>query len=320
MYRNQVTRFDSEGHVPEPKTLQVKVSLNDEDYFQFSETRERINIDSSLNVFSDNREYQEFMNSTLDWSPSSYENRRELQRSRQSDDDFLNEIQLGMGGTSLSNQEVSFTNYASDSTICQMKETEAWVFRQNKTQNRESNWIKEEITISDTIDKLVGSPKTPKSYKTDLAVRKDVVNKNLLRIISRYFKSILTTQFPDFVKSFKSADKLDKLLSELYRVVFNQDPLGNMKYILGAFILAPKMKILSIDPETSRLVSMIHKTLSKYTHKDLEMLYEIGELKELIACFLSKGSEFLRAEEVVQKHSSVYFLALDQLQTNFKLH
>lgn len=174
--------------------------------------------------------------------------------------------------------------------------------------------------ISDALNQLFSTPKVSRSYNVDLSIRKDVVNKNLMRIISRYFKDILTSYFPDFKTTFKSAQKLDELLGNFLRIILPTNTDENLKYILGAFVLAPKMKILNMTEETRKIVSQVHKTLSKYTHKDLEKLYKMPSVKLIMSYFnSSSGIAYFSNEDVVQKHEGVYFKALQTFLSKFKL-
>ena len=71
--------------------------------------------------------------------------------------------------------------------------------------------------ITDALEELFSESKIkPKSkkYKGDLSIRKDVVNKNILRIISRYYKEILTIKFPDFKHTFKNSNAIEGLLTD----------------------------------------------------------------------------------------------------------
>jgi hypothetical protein len=65
--------------------------------------------------------------------------------------------------------------------------------------------------IFDTLMQQEGT--TLKTYGVDLAVRKDVVNKNLLRTVSRYFKEELSLKFPDFKNALKNPHALEQLLT-----------------------------------------------------------------------------------------------------------
>ena len=135
--------------------------------------------------------------------------------------------------------------------------------------------------IIDALDQLFSKSNVksaPKKYKVDLATRKDVVNKNTIRIISRYFKDLLAERFSGYKSTFKSAKALDNLLSEFCKSIFPQNFDSDLKYCLGAFVLAPKMKILQLDLKTQAKVNQIHKTLSKYTHKDLEKLVNCDDM------------------------------------------
>lgn len=176
--------------------------------------------------------------------------------------------------------------------------------------------------IDDALDSLFSKncEKTePKKYKFELSTRKDVVNKNILRIISRYFKNILITEFPHHKNTFKNAQALSNLLSEFCQRVFPDNSDTNLKYVLGAFWLAPKMKILEMDERVRIEVAQIHKALSKYTHKDLEVLYGIRNVTVIVGNFYANGIEYFRTEETVNKNVNIYCKALDVIKSNFIL-
>lgn len=177
--------------------------------------------------------------------------------------------------------------------------------------------------INDALDSLFSKnleKKTvPKKYKFELSTRKDVVNKNILRIISRYFKNILITEFPHHKNTFKNARALSNLLSEFCEKVFPNSTNANLKYILGAFWVAPKMRILEMDEEVRTQVSQIHKALSKYTHKDLEVLYGVANITVVVNSFYANGIEYFRTEETVNKNADIYCQALEVIKSNFIL-
>lgn len=174
--------------------------------------------------------------------------------------------------------------------------------------------------ITDALDRLFNRndvKKPTKKYSVELAVRKDVVNKNIFRIVSRYYKSLMTQYFPKHKTAFKNAQDLELLLGRFCSIVFPGEHDEKLKYTLGAFWFAPKMKILDVSTEVKHEVSQIHKVLSKYTHKDMEKLHSISTIGLIYSSFASNGFEYFQAEETVQKHSQVYFKALEQLKSKF---
>jgi hypothetical protein len=72
--------------------------------------------------------------------------------------------------------------------------------------------ISQNDKLSETLDDLFRKSKPAKTYSIDLATRKDVVNKNIMRIISRYYKGLLAQYFPEFKSTFRKAEALDALL------------------------------------------------------------------------------------------------------------
>ena len=75
------------------------------------------------------------------------------------------------------------------------------------------NAIKTEIEV----ERVVEQEQTSKKVTSNLAVRRDVLNKNILRIMSRYYKSLLSTFCPAYKKSFRDAGSLSELLSNFIR-------------------------------------------------------------------------------------------------------
>uniref|UniRef100_A0A7S3KPZ9 Uncharacterized protein n=1 Tax=Euplotes crassus TaxID=5936 RepID=A0A7S3KPZ9_EUPCR len=84
---------------------------------------------------------------------------------------------------------------------------------------------------------------------------------------------------------------------------------SDMKYTLGAFVLGSKMKILKEareeNPFLFQKADHIHKTLSKYTHKDLSILlnwdrkislWEIFDLSSNQNTLIDQDNEMNRTE------------------------
>ena len=65
---------------------------------------------------------------------------------------------------------------------------DAYVSKLDNSNTSEISSPKVSDKISNTLDFLFEKPKTQKVYKHDLSIRKDVIYKNIMRIVSRYFK------------------------------------------------------------------------------------------------------------------------------------
>jgi len=197
----------------------------------------------------------------------------------------------------------------------------------NLAQQQENNWltplpvdkksIPKNIQLNDMVDEIFDTlmqqeGTTPKTYGVDLAVRKDVVNKNLLRTVSRYFKEELSLKFPDFKNALKNPHALEQLLTSFWKSIFGheQELVPDLKYILGAFVIAPKMKNMDIGISSLSKISQIHKTLSKYSHKDLDEMFKIPHIHLIIQKFTESGYGFFLQSDVVKKHQQVYIEAL----------
>lgn len=184
-------------------------------------------------------------------------------------------------------------------------------YSNTKVQNQDISQALDEICASITINE---APK--------FALRKDVMNKTILRIMSRYFRSIAEKSYPDFKRRIKNQDLLEELLQELCYKLFPSHACGNfnLKYVLGALICAPQTKALPLDPETLSLVTQVHKCLSKYTHKDLRRLHKSGCIKLFFNNFVSEGLEFFNDEDIVKRNPLQYAQALEEFKISFRLH
>mmetsp|Transcript_10534 Transcript_10534/g.11826 ORF Transcript_10534/g.11826 Transcript_10534/m.11826 type:complete len:84 (+) Transcript_10534:46-297(+) len=77
---------------------------------------------------------------------------------------------------------------------------------------------------------------------------------------------------------------------------------SDLKYILGAFVLAPKIKKLRLRQEILEEVTNIYVTLSKYSHKNLSKLYSSNLVKCVVEYFLENGMDHFFNEPLVMKH------------------
>ena len=143
--------------------------------------------------------------------------------------------------------------------------------------------------------------KKSEAFNPRLAVRRDVLNKNITRIISRFYKSLLIAQFPNFKNQFKSEEQMTSLLVNLWSTLFPINNSNNLPFALGAFIFAPRIKSMRMSEASKIDVRTIYKCLSKYTHRDMEMLCFNESFKVLYSYFLKNGMEFMSNEAVVKK-------------------
>jgi hypothetical protein len=284
--------------------------------------------------FSNHENKTEFIFSTGDLSRNTFDSKNEISR-KMLKFDPCNLSNLGVEDEkSVSNVSERCKNSAcefkfNDSTINSTPEIDNC--KNNFTCNLKPNHQESseklqnfEHTIENKIDTmlediLTKEEKPLREYKIDLCLRKDVVNKNLLRIVSRYFKELLSQRFPNFKNSFRNPRDLDFLLTQFSEEIMGKEWDSNLKYILGAFVIAPKMKQLSLPAAIEKDVFSVHKTLSKYTHKDLDKLFSIKSVGTVFSYFLHVGSAYFLQSEVVEKNREVYLKALTYFSNKFKL-
>ena len=173
--------------------------------------------------------------------------------------------------------------------------------KSNKDSSFEATSCQEFNKNSNMLDFLFEKPKAQRVYKHDLSTRKDVVNKNIVRIIARYFKQLLYINFPNHKDWLKNKESLDKILSDFWLYCFPEENPENLKYILGAFVLAPKIKPLRLDQDVIEKVNNIHNTLSKYSHQNLQKIYSSSQIKRVFDYFYQYGIEYFRNEPMVWK-------------------
>ena len=136
--------------------------------------------------------------------------------------------------------------------------------------------LKNDDTIIDNVlDEILTSTKSVKPKSKATAPRKDLVNKNILRVISRFLKSLLKQHVPDSNSHLKSAAGIVRVLDTLVSKLFPMHPeKEELKYILGAFVLGNAIQKIPLPTHIQTSVLNIHRCLTKYTHNCLNQMFK----------------------------------------------
>lgn len=175
--------------------------------------------------------------------------------------------------------------------------------------------------LSMALDSIFGGDKPTQISNSKFSVKKDVLNKNILRVMSRYFKNLMKNSFSNLKQAYSKPDVLESILEEFMSKLFPSAPSNSpFKYILGAFALATKIKKLPLDSETMEQVQLVHKCLStSYSGKSLQMLFKNQHAAHVFDYFRKNGMDFFSKEGVVTKNRSSYEQALNEFQLSFDL-
>ena len=130
---------------------------------------------------------------------------------------------------------------------------------------------------------------------------------------------LLNDNFPFFKDYIKNQESIDTLLRDFCFFCFPEETTDNLKYILGAFVLAPKIKTLNIDGLVLEQVNNVYNTLSKYSHQNLQKIYSSYGVKRVFDYFFEYGIDHFRNEQMVSKNIDLYSTALNNIQSNFEL-
>lgn len=70
------------------------------------------------------------------------------------------------------------------------------------------------LNIDNLVDDILLSMRAKKLQTSYSACRSDVINKNILRIISRFLKGLLKQYIPGYTAALKTQEKTDEMLND----------------------------------------------------------------------------------------------------------
>ncbi|CAI2370814.1 unnamed protein product [Moneuplotes crassus] len=173
---------------------------------------------------------------------------------------------------------------------------------------------------------IQNSSKTPKSTKEDidLSIRRDVVNKTVLRVMRRFFMQKFKDAYPKKFRSKEAKSKwyfeyIKKLTAELFGV---DNPDLKVLQINMAAIINPKHMTAADITETGlekEEFLTFYNTIYKYSHTRLASLFKITSLKTIFNYFYNGPmDQIINSETSVKKNSTLYFKAFEDFQRVFE--
>lgn len=171
------------------------------------------------------------------------------------------------------------------------------------------NQDKSQLSIDDKIARLVQSQT---SQEMDLAQRRDVVNKTVLRVLRRFFTQAFKDMFPKDPKCKlpKSAFYIPQI-NEFCSTLFgeNNAMLREIQFFMASIInpnFATKDEILSYGFSCASF-EIFHSCLYKYSHTKLISLLKVKPLSAIYEYFFNGAlSDIVKSEPSVCKNPQLY--------------
>lgn len=153
----------------------------------------------------------------------------------------------------------------------------------------------------------------PKKWK---AVRRDVINKTIFRIIRRYYHKILERAIPDYKAQKK--DDLVKLLEKFSEIIFPEiDNSSEMAKVMSALMFRREALLSKKDVYHEPKLRVFLDIQSKYSHKLLSPVLKNKYFRVMFEMFLQNGSEFFISDENVASNFKVYHQELEKIKDLF---
>ncbi|CAI2372126.1 unnamed protein product [Moneuplotes crassus] len=167
--------------------------------------------------------------------------------------------------------------------------------------------------------KLVTKPEmTPKKSnpRKCKAVRRDVINKTIFRIIRRYYHKILEKVIPDYKEQKKN--DLVKLLEKFSDLIFPEvDNSNEMAKVMSALMFRREALLSKKDVYHKPKLRVFLDIQSKYSHKLLSPVLKNRYFRMMFEMFLQNGSEFFISDENVASNFKVYHQELEKIKDLF---
>lgn len=185
------------------------------------------------------------------------------------------------------------------------------------------NLIDESFSDSKQKTKRSSKPKSVSSEDVDLAQRRDVVNKTVLRIMRRYFMQKFRDMYAQKFKCKEAKNKwyfeyIKKFTIELFGI--DHEDLALLQAYMASIINPKNMNANDIVDSGLDKEDMFafHNTLYKYSHTRLVNLLKVKPLSILYAHFYTRPiEELIRSEPSVSKNISLYLTAFKDFMRVF---
>jgi hypothetical protein len=146
--------------------------------------------------------------------------------------------------------------------------------------------------------------------------RRDVINKTIIRIIRRYFLSILEKMVPDY--KIQKRNNMIQMLESLVYYLFpeNRNSL-NLAYVLSALLFRGEYRKAKIDDSIKAEMQVYLDIQSKFAHKLFKIALENPSFRTLFSYFLENGMESFSKDENVMKNSNLYTSELERMKSQY---
>ena len=172
--------------------------------------------------------------------------------------------------------------------------------------------------------KIAAMTLASKDKDLDLAQRRDVVNKTILRVLRRSLGQKFKEMFP---KKFKSKDAKNKWYFEYIKMFCvnlfgtNHELLPELQFYMASIIYPSHMNKndLSQSGISKDSFDLFHSCLYKYSHTKLINLFEVKPLGLIYKTFFTGSLEqILRSESSVCKNYDLYSVAFREFLEVFE--
>lgn len=331
------------GDVDSPKRaihFQNLTSQNFEDSSKFLNNKSQLNQFDNEQIYKNGNEICK--NSSKEASPRSFETDNKSTRI-QTLAVQKKDASLFLGGQILS-REFSFGETSFDPVSKVEQKNIRFGTRLSKFQQSQSNFIvnspssKPKLEISqkeNQEEKSNSSEAGPKYVRTKLAsivenekevslsLRRDVVNKTILRVLRRYFTQIFKGIFP---KKFKTKESKKtwylEYIKSMCTTIFGRENehIAEIQFYMASMVQPDNMKEsnfaeFSLDKEQ---FDVFHSCLYKYSHTKMVNLLKIKPIGLIYQYFYNGPlDQILMSEASVRKNSDVYLVALKEFNDIF---
>ena len=166
------------------------------------------------------------------------------------------------------------------------------------------------------------SKQVAQNQNRKFALRRDVVNKTILRNMRRYYQRLFADSVPGYSKRRMRDPKLFwTSLKECAGDLFPVQEHGerDMAFYLGAVLNARAMKAVRSSSKDKREIDRVYSCMYAYSHTKMEGLFSIAAMGALFRRYWSHVEQVggLENEDPFAKNPEVYRQALLEIKDKF---
>ena len=156
----------------------------------------------------------------------------------------------------------------------------------------------------------------PSKNQKSKAIRRDVINKTIFRIIRRYFLMLLEKAVPDY-KSQKKHNLMNMLRSFSEFLFPNNKDSLEMSKIMSALMFRREVLVSQKDIFQDENLKVFLNIQSKYSHKLLSPALSNIYFRIMFEKFIEHGIAFFDQDENVENNPTIYKNELEKIKTIF---